>query len=68
LNNRVIDLRTATNHAIFKVQAAVTKLFREYLDNLGFIEIHSPKLIGAASEGGANVFRVTYFKGMFFVS
>ena len=63
LNNRVIDLRTNTNRAIFKVQAAITRLFREYLDGLDFIEIHSPKLQGSASEGGANVFKVTYFKG-----
>ncbi|KAI8926904.1 hypothetical protein BC831DRAFT_454295 [Entophlyctis helioformis] len=62
LNNRVIDLRTITNHAIFRIQAGVSKLFRDYLDNLDFTEIHTPKLIGAASEGGANVFRVTYFK------
>lgn len=29
----------------------------------GFIEIHTPKMISAASEGGANVFTVSYFKG-----
>ena len=63
LNNRVIDLRTNTNRAIFRIQAAVTRLFREYLDGLDFIEIHSPKMQGSASEGGANVFKVTYFKG-----
>lgn len=79
LNNRVIDLRvsssllllfkthfqkTVTNQAIFKLQGAVVKLFREYLDNQSFTEIHTPKIIGAASEGGANVFKVTYFKSM----
>lgn len=62
LNNRVIDLRTTTNQAIFRVQAGVGRLFREYLESLAFVEIHSPKLISAASEGGANVFRVQYFK------
>ncbi|KAJ2722486.1 aspartate--tRNA ligase dps1 [Coemansia sp. Benny D115] len=62
LNNRVIDLRTTTNNAIFKIQAAVCLLFREFLDKQGFTEIHSPKIISTASEGGANVFRVTYFK------
>lgn len=62
LNNRVVDLRTTTNHAIFRIQAAVGRLFRGYLDNMGFIEIHTPKLISAASEGGANVFKVSYFK------
>ncbi|KAJ2064705.1 aspartate--tRNA ligase dps1 [Coemansia sp. S146] len=62
LNNRVVDLRTTTNNAIFKLQAAVSQLFREYLTNEKFTEIHTPKIISAASEGGANVFRVDYFK------
>ncbi|KAI9205038.1 uncharacterized protein BJ171DRAFT_423444 [Polychytrium aggregatum] len=62
LDNRVIDLRTTTNQAIFRIQAGVGQLFREFLENKGFIEIHSPKLIGAASEGGANVFKIPYFK------
>ncbi|KAJ2114224.1 aspartate--tRNA ligase dps1 [Coemansia sp. RSA 922] len=62
LNNRVVDLRTTANNAIFKLQAAVSQLFREYLTNEKFTEIHTPKIISAASEGGANVFRVDYFK------
>ncbi|KAJ2857623.1 aspartate--tRNA ligase dps1 [Coemansia erecta] len=68
LNNRVIDLRTITNNAIFKIQAAVCQLFREFLEKQSFTEIHSPKIIGAASEGGANVFRVTYFKDSAFLA
>ncbi|KAJ1935531.1 aspartate--tRNA ligase dps1 [Kickxella alabastrina] len=56
LDNRVIDLRTITNNAIFKIQAAVCLLFREYLDKQSFTEIHSPKIISTASEGGSNVF------------
>lgn len=63
LDNRVIDLRTVTNQAIFKIQHGVCALFREFLVNKGFIEAHTPKMLGAASEGGANVFEVTYFKG-----
>ncbi|KAJ2392372.1 aspartate--tRNA ligase dps1 [Coemansia sp. RSA 2603] len=62
LNNRVIDLRTTTNNAIFKIQAAVSQLFREFLEKQNFTEIHTPKIIGTASEGGSNVFKVTYFK------
>jgi len=56
-------LRTTTKQAIFRVQAGVCKLFRDHLTSEGFVEIHSPKIISAASEGGANVFEVTYFKG-----
>ncbi|KAJ2663391.1 aspartate--tRNA ligase dps1 [Coemansia sp. RSA 1199] len=63
LNNRTMDLRTITNNAIFKIQAAVCQLFREYLTNEGATEIHTPKIISTASEGGSNVFKITYFKG-----
>lgn len=60
LDNRVIDLRTPANHSIFRVQSAVTQLFREALLSENFIEIHTPKLLGGASEGGAAVFRTDY--------
>ncbi|CDH50826.1 aspartyl-trna synthetase [Lichtheimia corymbifera JMRC:FSU:9682] len=62
LNNRVLDLRTTTNNAIFRLQSAVCLLFREFLIEKKFTEIHTPKLIATASEGGSNVFRVSYFK------
>ncbi|CAG8623737.1 12030_t:CDS:10 [Ambispora leptoticha] len=62
LNNRVVDLRTITNQAIFRIQSGVCQLFREFLISKGFIEIHTPKILGAASEGGASVFSVKYFK------
>ena len=62
LDNRVIDLRTVTNQSIFKIRAAIIKLFREFLsDKNEFVEIQSPKLLGAPSEGGSNVFEVSYF-------
>ncbi|XP_066151010.1 aspartate--tRNA ligase, cytoplasmic [Euwallacea fornicatus] len=63
LDNRVLDLRTATSQAIFRLEAGVCKLFRDILTSKGFVEIHTPKIIPAASEGGANVFTVSYFKG-----
>jgi aspartyl-tRNA synthetase len=63
LDARVIDLRTPTNQAIFKIQSGVCQLFREFLSKKGFTEIHSPKIIAAASEGGGNVFEISYFKG-----
>ena len=61
LDNRVMDLRVPTTQALFKLQGGVCHLFREYLDKLGFVEIHTPKLIGGASEGGSNVFKFNYF-------
>lgn len=62
LDNRVLDLRTPANQAIFRLEAGVCKLFRDILTERGFTEIHTPKIISAASEGGANVFTVSYFK------
>ncbi|KAJ2999968.1 hypothetical protein HDV02_001225 [Globomyces sp. JEL0801] len=50
LDNRIVDLRTPANQAIFRIQAGVSKFFRSFLDARNFTEIHTPKLIGAASE------------------
>ncbi|KAH8871718.1 Aspartate--tRNA ligase isoform 2 [Schistosoma japonicum] len=63
LDNRCIDLRTPVNQAIYRVEAGVVRFFMEYLTNAGFVNIHTPKMISAASEGGANVFKVSYFSG-----
>mmetsp|Transcript_20252 Transcript_20252/g.34585 ORF Transcript_20252/g.34585 Transcript_20252/m.34585 type:complete len:571 (+) Transcript_20252:27-1739(+) len=62
-NNRCIDLRTSANQAIFRIQAGVVRLFRRFLWSQGFNEIHTPKMIGFKSEGGANVFDISYFGG-----
>lgn len=61
LDHRWIDLRTPANQSIFRVQSMVCTLFREYLLSQGFIEIHTPKLLSGASEGGADVFTLDYF-------
>ncbi|KAJ0408726.1 hypothetical protein P43SY_001950 [Pythium insidiosum] len=61
LNTRVLDLRTPANQAIMRIQSGVGRLFREFLDQRGFVEIHTPKLIGGASESGANCFTLKYF-------
>ncbi|KAK1067258.1 hypothetical protein LTR33_011400 [Friedmanniomyces endolithicus] len=61
LNNRVIDLRAKHNHAIFTIKDGVVALFEEFLRSKGFRGIQTPRLLGAASEGGANVFEVKYF-------
>ncbi len=58
---RWIDLRTERNQLMFKAQTTLTAALREFLLNKEFIEIHTPKLIAAASESGADVFRLDYF-------
>uniref|UniRef100_A0A8C7TS61 Aspartate--tRNA ligase, cytoplasmic n=1 Tax=Oncorhynchus mykiss TaxID=8022 RepID=A0A8C7TS61_ONCMY len=59
---RALGPRTTTSQAIFRLQSGVCQLFRDTLTNKGFVEIQTPKIISAASEGGANVFTVSYFK------
>jgi aspartyl-tRNA synthetase len=61
LSNRIMDLRTSTSQSIFRIQSGVGNLFRHTLDDERFIEIHTPKLQGAATESGASVFKVNYF-------
>ena len=63
LDYRFIDLRNEKNNCIFKVQSCLVKCMREYLYKNNFTEIHTPKLIGAASESGSEVFEVKYFDG-----
>jgi aspartyl-tRNA synthetase len=61
LDNRIIDLRVPANQAIMRIQSGVCQLYREFMYSKDFVEIHSPKLLGGSSEGGANVFKLKYF-------
>lgn len=61
LNARILDLRRPENKAIFKLNHQVLHVIREYLENEGFIEVQTPKIIATATEGGAALFPVVYF-------
>ena len=61
MDYRWIDLRRDVNHLMLKLQTTLTAAMREFLVERNFIEIHTPKLIGAASESGSDVFEVKYF-------
>ena len=61
IDYRWIDLRTDENQMIFKVQTCLLDAMRRFLLERNFLEIHTPKLIGAASESGSEVFEVKYF-------
>ncbi len=61
LDWRYLDLRRETNRLIFEVQTTVEQAMREYWINHDFIEIHSPKIMGAPSESGAELFSLPYF-------
>jgi len=62
LNNRTIDLRAKLNYAIFSIKDGVVTLFQEFLRERHFLGVQTPKLLGAPSEGGASVFKVSYFQ------
>lgn len=62
LNNPAMHKRAPVQQAIADVRMATRKLFAEYLDSKGFNQFEPPCLIGAASEGGANVFVLPYFE------
>ena len=61
LDHASIALRHPRQRAVFRIAAASLAGYRAALDALGFTEIQTPKLVGAATEGGANVFAVDYF-------
>jgi aspartyl-tRNA synthetase len=61
LDWRYMDLRRPINLLIFKVETLAEQAMREYWTKNDFIEIHSPKLVGAPSESGAELFTLPYF-------
>ncbi len=61
MDYRWIDLRRDANQIMLKLQTTLTSAMREFLVARNFIEIHTPKLIAAASESGSDVFAVKYF-------
>ena len=61
MDYRWIDLRRDKNHLMLRLQTTLTNAMREFLVEKNFVEIHTPKLIGAASESGSDVFEVKYF-------
>lgn len=61
LDYRPITLRNEKERAIFKIQEGIVRGFREFLINNDFTEIHSPKIVYAGAEGGANIFKLDYF-------
>jgi nondiscriminating aspartyl-tRNA synthetase len=61
LDHLPYTLRTPRARAIFRVQAEIVEAFRTFLHSQGFTEFQAPKIVGGATEGGANVFTVDYF-------
>lgn len=61
LDNRSLDLRKPENLAIFQIASSLVNGMQEFLQSRGFIQIFTPSILGASSEGGSEVFKIGYF-------
>jgi len=61
LDARALDLTLEKSLAAFKIQHVALEAIRSYLFEKGFLEVHTPRIIGSATEGGAELFSVDYF-------
>ena len=61
-NNRFMDLRKTEHSRIFRAKSAILWGIRTFLMSQGFTEVQTPKIVSAATEGGADLFRVRYFE------
>lgn len=62
LDNRFMDVRRPKVMAIFKIRSGIFKAMRDFFHENGFIEIHTPKIIATATEGGTELFPMKYFE------
>lgn len=62
LNNRFIDVRKPEKSLIFQIESTMLWGIRKYFNGLDFVEVHTPKIVAAATEGGADLFSVKYFE------
>jgi nondiscriminating aspartyl-tRNA synthetase len=65
---RYLDLRRPDRRLIFEVQTTAEHAMRDYWRKEGFIELHTPKFMGSASESGAELFKVEYFEGVAYLA
>jgi len=61
LRYRILDLRRPEVKSIFIIASSVLRALREFFHSRGFVEVRTPKIIGSATEGGAELFEVKYF-------
>ena len=62
LDSRFLDLRKHGVSAIFKIKSTMLHSVRVYLEEKSFMEVNTPKLVGSATEGGTELFPITYFE------
>lgn len=62
LDSRFIDLRKPVVSSIFKIKSKMLHTVRNFFEEGGFLEINTPKLVASATEGGTELFPITYFE------
>jgi aspartyl-tRNA synthetase len=62
LDSRFLDLRKHNVSAIFKIKSRMFHSIRNFLESRGYLEINTPKLVASATEGGTELFPITYFE------
>ncbi len=62
LDSRALDLSLEKNVAVFKIQHNAVVAVRDFLFERGFLEVHTPRIIASATEGGAALFQLDYFE------
>ena len=61
LNNRFMDLRKPEIRAIFELKSLMMRLILECMEENGFVQVNTPKIVGSGAEGGATLFQIEYF-------
>ena len=62
LDNRVLSLRHTKINPIFKIQAAIVHAFQDFLNQEGFVQVFTPKIVAGGTEGGTELFALEYFE------
>lgn len=62
LDHRVLSLRHAKINPVFKIQAALSQAFQDFLNREGFVQVFTPKIVASGTEGGTELFALDYFE------
>ncbi len=62
LNHRFLDLRKLRINSIFRIRSEVLNVIRDFFHQHGFVEVHTPKIVSTATEGGTELFPISYFE------
>ncbi len=62
IDSRFLDVRKPRVRAIFAIRSVVTCAATEFLHSRGYINITTPKIVAAATEGGTELFPIAYFE------